>query len=168
MDVNTLEVVSVYHKFAFSHGDTWCRRNIHGLNLDFLHRFGFANEDELLNDFKLWTHNKNIKMVYENGISLSTLKVFKSCQNLPLSNWTVRIHEDYHKLAYKLKMLESEIHGVNCTAHVHSMFRPYGRIKNNFPPKDSVLAKESHGYHCALYDAYELVLFYLQCKRVLE
>ena len=43
VDIDNLDVLTIYHKFAYASGDIWSRRNIHGLNTDYLYKFEFSN-----------------------------------------------------------------------------------------------------------------------------
>ena len=59
-DADNLNVLDIYHKFAFASGDFWSRRNIHGLNTDFLRQFGFSNANLLVNDFRKYISNYKV------------------------------------------------------------------------------------------------------------
>ena len=159
VDIKDLSIVDIYHKFAYARGDMWARRNIHGLNPNFLYTFGFRNASLLLEDFMNWKSNYDIVNVFENCPNSMSYHFFDNITDLRLPLWTVRVYENYNIIARRLKEFNGSVfHDTYCTGHVHSFYKPYltfNRCRNL-----TERVKLQHGYHCALYDTYELYLFY--------
>ena len=158
VDIVNLAILDVYHKFAYASGDVWSRRNIHGLNTDYLHQFGFSNAHLLVNDFRKFVSNYKVVKVFENCPNSMSYDFFHNIEDLRLPEWTIRIEESYHIIANRLKEIEYRICGVNCNSNIHSSYKPY--LNFNRCRKMSTRAKLQHGFHCALYDAYELYFYY--------
>lgn len=162
-----MTIVDVYHNFAFSSSDNWARRNIHGLNSNFLLHFGFPNAKILQKDFDKWISKYEIVKVFENCPNSMSYSFFDNIEDLRLPPWTARVNEQYHITANRLKECNGKIFerkcathmfDVNCIMQIHSKYKPYltfNRCRNL-----TERIKLQHGHHCALYDAFELYLYY--------
>ena len=160
MDSVTHQIVSVYHKHAFCNPeeDAWCRINIHGLNPDFLKDYGFHNDDELIIDFKKWLQCFNVTCIYANNPSKERqLLPNHRLRDICIPIWEIRMKQPYHETALRFKQLNVPIGNVRCSNYVHSRFI----TRYYIVPSRKELGKILHGFHCALYDCYELYLFYL-------
>ena len=148
VDIKDLSIVNVYHKFAFANGDTWSRRNIHGLNSNFIYKFGFDNASLLQNDFENWMSNYKIVNVFENCPNVTSQHFFDDITDLRLPTWSVRINETYHIMANRLNENNASVFNAYCTGHIHSLYRPYLTFKRcrNLTER----AKLQHVHHCAL------------------
>ncbi len=82
-------------------------------------------------------------------------KPFSSRGRLP--NWIVRVDKQYHKIARRFKDRNIPYHSTtNCFEEAHCNFVPLTYFKN-----ETAKIKADHGFHCSLYDVYELYLFYV-------
>ena len=52
MDFETREIVDAFHKHARCNNDddVWARKNVHGLNLTFLNKYGLDSSSELIKE----------------------------------------------------------------------------------------------------------------------
>ena len=158
-DADNLNVLDIYHKFAFASGDIWSRRNVHGLNTNFLRNFGFSNASILVNDFRKYISCYKVVKVFENCPNSVSYDFFHYIEDIRLPNWTTRVNERYHIVSNRLKKSNSYIFDLaNCNSHIHSSYKPY--LNFNRCRKLSERVKLEHGFHCALYDTFELYLFY--------
>ena len=73
---------------------------------------------------------------------------------VPLPPWSVRTSAAYHQTKVALK--RENVFSLICPAHNHSL--PY-TVSKHKPVTNTVKAKLSHDYHCALYDVLELVFY---------
>ena len=158
VDIDNLDVLTIYHKFAYASGDIWSRRNIHGLNTDYLYNFGFSNAKLLVNDFRKHISDYKVVNVFENSPNSVSYDIFQYIEDLRLPEWTTRVNQRYHILANRLKESNCQIYNVNCNSHIHSSYKPYKTFRSC--RKESERVKLQHGFHCALFDAYELYLYY--------
>lgn len=158
LDVNTLEIMDVYHEYAkCNETDSWARRNIHGLSLDFLDKHGHSTSDELINSFKNWLKTKHIMHIYANNPSKEKQFLQRTVYDIGLPVWIDRIKLASHILTQHYKRLSVPILKTSCNIEAHSSYKRH--VLNSTNPTEC--AKANHGYHCSLYDCYELYLFYL-------
>ena len=162
MCISTQRVVEVYHSYAYCplDQDEWARKHVHGLNPFHLIDIGFPNENELIADFKRWLTNYNVCHIYANGARTEAMKLDLAVCDICLPSWVERVQHDYHRIPnfYKCHN-ECFVTGVSCDEAIHGCYeRP--RITNSMSATQ--IAKAQHGWHCSLYDAYELYFFY--CK----
>ena len=158
MDFNTREIVDVFHGHAYTTAkDIFARKHVHGLNYDFLFREGFQNANCLIAAFKVWLREKNHFMFYGNdpGKEMRDLKIH--VVDIGLDCWVNRIQKAYHQVAFYFKKHNIPIHSKRCYTEAHSSFekvfvRPFNK---------SDAAREQSGYHCSLYDCYEMYLCYV-------
>ena len=158
MNALTRQIVDVYHAHALSQNpDTWATRHIHGLNKNFIQRNGFPNEDTLIRDFKRWLRSKDVLSIYANAPfkESSTLKLVIKDMNMP--PWAERVYQSYHQTALIFKNAFVPILDKRCCAEAHNAFVKYPLMRLN----ESEIAKRDFGFHCSLYDAYELYLCYI-------
>lgn len=158
VDLASLNMINNYHKFAHASGDVWARRNIHGINSEVTQKLAFPNEKCLQKDFEKWKKQYNIVKVFENSPNDASCLFFDDIIDLRLPLWVDRVNKSSHIIANRLKEDNAYICDTNCRTSIHSSYRPYltlGRCKNL---KERI--KLQHGLHCALYDAFELYLFY--------
>ena len=165
VDIETRKIVDVYHQFARVDWteDYYSRCYVHGLDTVFLANNGFRCEDHLLKDLKKWLQRKSFRYIYCNdarreGMLLEPYFV----EDLPLPPWVTRIREPYHVIANMHKKLNIPIRDTSCVEGAHKSFQ----LLQRRDPSGTEKAKAEHGHHCALYDAYELYLYYcmLQLK----
>lgn len=158
MDFNTREIVDVFHGHAYAtENDSFGRNHIHGLNRDFLLRKGFENSNRLITAFKEWLREKNHFMFYGNDPSKESRELNFYMVDIGLHPWIERIHKPYHHVAFYFKKHNIPILSKCCCAEAHSSYKnAYVR-----PFNKSDAARERSGYHCSLYDCYELYLCYV-------
>jgi hypothetical protein len=151
----TYQIVSVYHQHANCdpNVDQWARKHIHGLNLKYLQDYGFSCESALLIDFKRWLAAFNVIRIFCNNPGKER-KVFPNLiiDDILLPPWDSRVNQHYHEVTKRFKDLCVPILSVRCSSYVHNQCF--------FPPYLNT-AKVLYGYHCSLYDSYQLYLFYL-------
>ena len=158
MDYDTREIIDVFHGYAYCReSDTFARRHIHGLNTDFLSRKGYENTESLRQAFKHWTNDKNCILFYGNNPAKEINELKLSVADIGLDQWTFRIDKPYHRVALHFKKHNIPILSKRCCTEAHSSFiNTYVR-----PCNKTDLAKERSGYHCSLYDCYEMYLCYV-------
>ena len=158
MNYKSREILDVFHAHAYTDNeDTFARNHIHGLSSLYLYENGYSSFDALLYAFKLWIHEKNYLSIFANGSQKECKALSLNIADIGLPQWNVRNEEAYHQVASKFKKLSIPILHVKCPKEAHSSF--HGPcIKNN---TDGELAKARHGYHCSLYDVFELYLCYV-------
>ena len=106
-----------------------------------------------------WLDTFDVLCMYANNPGRER-KIFRHCKYLHdilLPNWEKRMRQPYHEVAIRFKQLNVPIKNVRCTNFVHSRFI----TRYYITPSMKELGKILHGFHCALYDCYELYLFYL-------
>ena len=158
MDFVTKEIIDVFHDYAFTNRpDTYSRRHIHGLSNDFLEAKGHANPFELITAFKRWLAPKSHILLYANNPKKEMDELRAYICDIGLDGWTNRITKTYHVIANTFKKHFIPICSKRCSPEAHSSF--VGTLMR--PNNSSDAAKEQHGFHCSLYDAYELYLFYV-------
>ena len=157
MDAKTLQIVDVYHEFHdVWESDTFSRANVHGLNPEVFEDRAFATEQKLVNHFLEWLLPKNYMKVFGHAPGRESKRFNIVIEDLKLPCWADRDGELFHIFANRCKMDEAIFCGRRCIRANHSSYC------RNMPARTAgQLARERHGYHCALYDCFELYLFYL-------
>ena len=158
---DTWSVVETYHGFARcgAHEDVFCRRHLHGLNLEVLRTNGFDNEKDLLEHFSGWLERFPVRKIYANDPRKEReLFPHLTVEDVGLPNWTVRASLPAYQIALSAKNAEMKICGGKCRKWAHSSFQcAVNARKNN--PSDVDIIKRHHGYHCSFYDS--LMIFYI-------
>ena len=158
MNALTREIMDVYHAYAkCDFGDTYARRHIHGLSVSHLNANGFPNEKTLIDNFKKWLRGKDILVMYANDPSKE-----KTILNLPIKDinlpiWKERVAMFTHQTARAFKKNSVPVLNKSCPKEAHSAYLGFPLRRNT----DTELAKSSYGYHCSLYDSFELYLHYV-------
>ena len=159
VDTSSNAIIDVFHEFAnYSLSDQFAREHVHGLNNIFLWWFSVGRESFLLKLFLSWLKPKKYKALYANNPAKEAAVLGLPIQNFPLPNWVERQHKSYHCTALNMKN--------NCEPVFGTMYCPqFAHCSYVCPPAQNNpqirLAKAKHGYHCALYDTYELYLAYV-------
>ena len=163
MQWETKNIVSVYHHFAYdvyAPNDNWARKYLHGLNLEYLYNHGFGSTEQLIEHFKLWLSEFNYVHIFGNDPRKERSELNLDIVDIELPGWIDRSKEPYHTIANRFKELSVPISNSNlCCGNVaHSSYstQPLWKPKNL-----TAVAKQEHGFHCSLYDCYEMYLFYL-------
>ena len=158
MNALTKQIVDVYHAHANTYeDDSWARRYIHGLNMSFLERHGFRDEIALITNFKDWLSSKNIMSIYANDPTKEAKLLNINISDIRLPPWAKRVYQSYHQMANDFKRDFVPIMDKRCCPKAHNMYQRYP-IKRLSATE---IAKREHGFHCSLYDAYELYLYYV-------
>jgi len=158
MDLKSGEIVDVFHSYAYTNKNDWfARKHIHGLDPLFLKQNGYENSAELFTAFQCWMKRKcHIVAMYGNAPNKEKKELNLDITDIGLDNWATRHTKLYHQIAVSYKKKSLAIHTQRCTAKAHSRFQSAIVRHNNVG--DAV--REQHGYHCSLYDCYELYLFF--------
>ena len=159
MNAVTHQIVDVYHEHAKSpcSCDSWARLHIHGLQPSFLHQHGFSNEDALVLHFKAWLQDKNVLAMYANDPAKESSMLNMMIKNMNIPTWSERVYQPYHQMALSFKRDFVPILDKRCCPNAHSAFKGYSMKRQS----ETELAKKDYGFHCSLYDAYELYLCYI-------
>ena len=160
MDNNTHEIVSVYHEHVDcdSEVDEWSRKYLHGLNRNYLRTHGFEEVHELVLHFQRWIKSFDVVCMYANAPDKERqLLPGRTIHDLLLPPWQERMRKPYHVVANRYKELRIPIVNVRCGGYIHSQ---YEGIRCHVQNKTQMM-KLLHGFHCSLYDCYELYLYYL-------
>ena len=158
MDYVTKEIVDVFHEHAFTNlPDTFSRKHIHGLSSEFLKAKGHTSPSDLVTAFKRWLAPKNHILMYANNPKKEMDEFHTYICDIGLDAWKKRNDKTYHIIANTFKKHFIPIRSKRCSPEAHSSFTRALVRPNNL----SDAAKEQHGFHCSLYDAYELYLFYV-------
>lgn len=168
IDGENFKILDVYHRYANSGEDGesgYSHTHVHGLNSDFLSENGFATEQELIDDFKNWIASKNYRKICCNDPTRER-EIFKDLcfEDLKLPMWSQRSSQSYHVTANSFKGSSVPILNTSCSWYAHRDFRTYPKA----PRTSAQLARAMHGYHCSLYDSYELYLYYILYKDMYE
>lgn len=158
------EVIDVYHAFAKSDRliDSYARRHVHGLSVQFLNHHGFSSEKELVDDFNIWLNGKPKDIMYANnpGKERKLLR-FRKIVDLKVPPWIKRVNERAYIRSVQAKRQGRLINGVSCRT-AHSEF--IGWRCNESTPTLTDFAKIAHGHHCSLYDCLYLFLYHNKIK----
>lgn len=162
MSGTTFNPIDVFHEHAYSEDielDWYARKHIHGLSPAYLKANGHATPSKLIDSFKTWLSKKKYKLLYANDPTMEriTLGLELEIQDIKLERWANRINKPYHQIAQDFKVSFDSICCKRCSPLAHSSFQ--GAIIKR-PNNPSDLARHAHGFHCSLYDVYELYLFY--------
>lgn len=158
MNVMTRQIVDVYHRHAKTNSpDTWARLHIHGLSNNYLNQNGLENEEMLILDFKKWLRGKDIIVMYANDPRKERTALNLPIKDLNLPKWIDRVSQPYHEIAINFKQNCIPILDKRCSKHIHAVYTSYPLKKRS----KTELAKFHYGFHCSLYDAYEMYLYYV-------
>ena len=158
MNFKSKEIVDVFHGHAFTTElDSFSRRHVHGLNPVLLKKTGYENTYKLLKAFHSWRKNKQSVIVYGNNPTKESKELRLYMTDIGLDIWMMRDVKPYHEMALTFKKHSISICGKKCSKAMHSKFE--NAIVRPYNMGDT--AKERHGYHCSLYDCYELYLFHV-------
>ena len=155
----TYEILDVFHELVQvdKDVDAWARDHVHGLNEDWLSLNGWKFENSLVTVFKSWLKSKNFVLLFGNNPTTERRKFNINMCDLHLPPWVDRQNKPYHILAKKFKELNVAFLGKSCHSLAHSKYLRPAPCAN----QATFIAKWNHGYHCALYDCYELYLHFL-------
>ena len=158
MNAFTRQIVDVYHAHAKTEdSDSYSRLHIHGLCKMYLDAFGFLNEKALIDDFRKWLRGKDILAMFANNPSKEKTALNLPVKDMNIPPWKERVSMFVHQTALAFKKNSVPVFNKSCSKHVHSSFAGFPVFRNT----ETELAKRSHGYHCSLYDAFELYLHYV-------
>ena len=162
MNALTRQIVDVYHSHARTYKDnSWARLHIHGLHLTFLEQHGFSDEEALIHDFKTWLHGKDILVINANDPNKEASTLNLLIKDMSIPPWAERVYQPYHQMALTYKHDFIPILDKRCCAEAHAAFSKYPMKRLS----ETEIAKRDYGFHCALYKAYELYLYYITSKR---
>lgn len=162
VDSDTDEIRDVFHAhvaypFPDYDYDNWSRRHVHGLNLDFLSKHGFENQDDLLSAFRDWLSTHSYKNIYANAPQKEKQFLSLHIDDVKLPPWKQRGSCLSHRLTLVLKRKSVPICNVSCNAH--SSYVKW-KAKRPFSLTPSDVAKQDFGFHCSLYDCLEIYFYH--------
>ena len=158
MNVKTRQIVDVYHRHAKSDNcDFWSRLHVHGLSKLYLDKFGLPSEDALVQDFRKWLAGKDVLAMYANNPQKEKASLKLPIKDMGLPRWSERGFLSYHQTALCFERNFIPILDKRCCKDVHSSFSNYPMKKHS----KTELAKHEFGFHCSLYDCYEMYLCYV-------
>lgn len=158
MNVMSRQIVDVYHKHAKSdRTDFWSRLHLHGLSKLFLEEYGLPSEKALLEDFKKWLAGKDVLAMYANDPKMEEAILKLPIKDMGLPRWAERGFHPYHQTALAFKRNFIPILDKRCCKDAHSSFSSYPMKKHS----KTELVKHEYGFHCSLYDSFELYLCYV-------
>ncbi len=165
------KLLSIFHSFVNHHVSNDKRYNrqaqfSHCIHLDDLQKYGDNKEDRVKYRFVQWLKNFDFERIIIIGHGDDTTK--KSlCQYIPqlesihhlefrqitLPVWILREHADYHLATAKMKTI---CRALPCNASMHCVeMNLYHQHRSNL----SRIAKYMYGFHCSMYDCFELAFF---------
>ena len=156
----TGEVVDIFHKhirypFATDH-DIWARCHVHGLNVNYLSAYGLCEEKTVLSMFYTWLNSLSVSCIFGHAPCKEAEFLDISITDVNLPPWAKRCILPSHETAVFMKNNNVPVCGVSCNAHSSFVgWKSKRRILNN-----TDIAKESHGFHCSLYDCLEIYLYF--------
>lgn len=156
-DFAILDVFHAHANVSSVRDDVWCRRNIHGLRLDFIRDHGFPSEHELRAAFHVWFSKRNSVANFVNDPAKESKFLNIELNDVKLPIWAERAKCPAHQIALAFKRHETPIGNAVCFSSIHNCFIPQ---KHNKSMDERTRAKKDWGYHCSLYDAYELYLHF--------
>jgi len=157
MCLATRSVVDVFHAYHFTPcPDSYSRKNVHGLDPNYLKEHGHITQSGLIREFRAWLDKKNYIRIYGNDPRHEVTLLKMPITNIGLPNWADRIDEDYHTIAKCFKNLEIPICGTRCPRVAHCQYNRAISVKN-----ETEVARNKHGFHCSLNDCYELYLYFI-------
>ena len=163
VNCKTYSILDVFHAFAYTEvDDSFARKHIHGLNIDYLKEEGFPSEAELIDAFQKWLANKPDVKILANGAHKERQALGVPIHEFSLVPWAERVKCSAHRYALEMKDKNRSIlckhkSAVKCSDLAHSSFVSAAHSKNAL----TTLAKVNHGYHCALYDVIELYFVFV-------
>jgi hypothetical protein len=158
MDINTKEIIDVFHAYAYTEvDDNYARKYVHGLNPKILKSVGYRDLNQLIDDFQSWIRRKHCIALYGNAPAKEATALQYCISPFNLPEWRIRQDMPYHIVAGQFKKHNVPILSKRCNTDVHSAFK-YTIVR---PYSSTDTAKERHGCHCSLYDCYELYLYYI-------
>lgn len=147
-----LNIVGVFHGFKTAHqpGSTFATHAIQGLSQAFLRANGHRRPEDLLNSLKTWLRRSP-------AARLVATTLGRRVDDAGLPPWVKRPQLEAHEMARTAKLLCLKIGGVSCSglkdAHCKYLGWPCRKTATD-------VVKRAAAHHCALYDCYELYLFY--------
>lgn len=164
----TGEICDVFHYLVqypshFGHdGDRFSRRHVHGLGIDYLHRHGLKDEEELLSLLKQWLKKYPSASLFAHAPSKEINFLNMPIEDVSLLPWKERTVLPSHQTALSFKKMNIPICDTVCNAHVS--FHGW-RPKRSYCLSPTDIAKCNFSHHCSLYDAFECFLFFFDTCR---
>ena len=160
-------IVDVFHRHvAFPSSspaydsDQWGRRHIHGLNRDYLATHGLKDETNLMSDFYEWLRLHPYDTIFANAPHKESTFLNLPIVDVCLPSWKERVQLLSHYLTLKMKRRAIPINGIKCDS-AHSSYKNWSpRRPYNLSPTDVI--KLDFGFHCSLYDCFEIFWYYLK------
>ena len=160
VSVSNFEILDVFHAHAsapFRTNDNWSRRNIHGLSIDFINIHGFPSEHELQAAFHVWFSKRNSVLNFANNPAKESKFLNIKLTDVKLPVWVERRNCPAHQIALTFKKHETPIGNAACFSSIHSSYSP---TKFNDTMDERTRAQKEWGFHCSLYDAYEIYWYF--------
>lgn len=158
MNALTRQIVDVFHEHARTEDrDSWARFHVHGLSPDYLKEFGHPNEDQLILSFRKWLRGKEVMAMFANDPAKEEKALNMCINDMTMPPWRDRVYLPYHQIALTFKNNFTPILDKRCCKDAHCSYSGYP-VKSH---SRTELAKREFGFHCSLYDAYELYLCYI-------
>ena len=156
-------MVDIYHKYAACSpfAAAWATLHIHGLNVSYLTKHGFKDEETLICDFKRWFRQFHVMSIYGNNPTRELGKLDLNIIDIGLPPWAERVQHSYHQIPQMYKWSSKPLCRISCNNHIHSdyVYRCYQDCQTY-----TQQVKAAHGFHCSLADVHELYLFYLETR----
>ena len=142
--------------------DYFARKYIHGLRVKDLACVGFSDVNVLLTEFRHWLRPYASCPMYAHAPAKESQ--FLSCvlQDVCLPPWKERVKTVSHSTAKAMKLNQVPICNITCTMHDPVYYKSHRQY-----PNETDLAKAAFGYHCSLYDCYEIFLWLQNMKMTL-
>ena len=159
-------IVDVFHrhvKYPFIRDADWfARRYVHGLDREYLNRYGLHNEAEVVLSFSQWLTYHPYDAMYANAPNKERRLLSKrDIIDVGLPPWKKRVDCISHQRALLMKLNHEPVCGVVCRAHCESVcWKPKHVNKVN----DTDAAKSAFSHHCSLYDCIECYFFLFPAK----
>ena len=135
--------------------DWFARKYVHGLNRNFLQRYGFDSEEALVNDFNTWRSKYKISKLYGHAPAKEEILLRTPITDIQLPTWAQRHTSLHHRVALCMKTLDLPVKDIACSRFtVHNEYR--GWHKNS---TEGDLARQEFGAHCSLYDCISMLLY---------
>ena len=163
MRLHDRQIVDVFHGHADmkeeQDKDKWARKHVHGLSVSFLKENGYSSELELIIEFKCWLRGKNYLNVFSNAPKKEEDALSLNICDIALPPWIERHNQPYHIIAKCFKDMNLALLNKSCSREAHSAYEGVDRNQHGNPLIQT--AKERHGYHCSLYDCWEMYLCFI-------
>lgn len=167
VDSKTLNIIDVFHNFVrypFKIDyDSWARRHIHGLSLEFLAANGLENESVLKTKFSEWLSSHPYTVIYGHAPHKEEVFLNVCVSDVSLLPWRLRRDLPSHRVALSLKKSASPVLSVQC-AEAHSSFLSW-RPSHRRAYSETDSAKMEFAHHCSFYDCVELYLDFVSKNR---